>query len=60
MQRLLVVGFGDIARRAAPLLERRFTLDLQASAEVDARQWRSRGPIERMKEALARAWQYLL
>ena len=26
MQRLLVVGFGDIARRAAPLLERRFTL----------------------------------
>jgi len=26
MHRLLVVGFGDIARRAAPLLERRFTL----------------------------------
>ena len=26
MQRLLVVGFGDIARRAAALLERRFTL----------------------------------
>jgi nucleoside-diphosphate-sugar epimerase len=26
MQRLLVVGFGDIARRAAPLLERRFEL----------------------------------
>lgn len=26
MQRLLVVGFGDIARRAAPELERRFTL----------------------------------
>ena len=27
MQRLAVVGFGDIARRAAPLLERRFALD---------------------------------
>ena len=26
MQRLLVVGFGDIARRAAPLLEQRFTV----------------------------------
>src|SRR5436190_15583005 len=26
MQRLAVVGFGDIARRAAPLLERRFAL----------------------------------
>ena len=26
MQRLLVVGFGDIARRAVPFLERRFTL----------------------------------
>jgi len=26
MQRLLVVGFGDIARRAAPALERRFNL----------------------------------
>jgi nucleoside-diphosphate-sugar epimerase len=26
MQRLLIVGFGDIARRAAPLLGRRFTL----------------------------------
>src|SRR5690349_562601 len=27
MQRLAVVGFGDIARRAAPVLERRFTLE---------------------------------
>lgn len=27
MQRLAVVGFGDIARRAAPLLERRFALE---------------------------------
>jgi len=27
MQRLAVVGFGDIARRAAPWLERRFALD---------------------------------
>jgi nucleoside-diphosphate-sugar epimerase len=27
MQRLAVVGFGDIARRAAPLLERRFVLE---------------------------------
>src|ERR1044071_7845474 len=26
MQRLLIAGFGDIARRAAPLLGRRFTL----------------------------------
>lgn len=26
MKKLLIVGFGDIARRAAPLLERRFTL----------------------------------
>src|SRR3954469_23420019 len=44
MQRLLVVGFGDIARRAAPLLERRFALaplsrrcgfDLDQPAAVD-------------------------
>ena len=27
MQRLAVVGFGDIARRAAPLLERHFALE---------------------------------
>ncbi len=32
MQRLLIVGFGDIARRAAPRLERRFAI-LRASRE---------------------------
>lgn len=36
MQRLAVVGFGDIARRAAPLIERRFALErLSRSSGLD-------------------------
>lgn len=52
----LVVRDAAFARE----LERRFQLDLQASTPIEREDWERRGLLERTKEALARAWQYLL
>jgi cardiolipin synthase len=41
-------------------MERRFVLDVQASVEVDPAKWRRRGPFEKLKEWVARQWEYLL
>lgn len=41
-------------------LERRFQLDIEAAVAVDPEQWRKRPLGERMKEWVARQWEYLL
>ena len=41
-------------------MERRFLLDTQQSVAIDPQKWKERGPLERIKEALARAWEYML
>jgi cardiolipin synthase A/B len=41
-------------------MERRFSLDVKASVEVKAEQWARRGAFERLKEWVARQWEYLL
>ncbi len=41
-------------------MEKRYLLDVQASTPIDPQKWAQRGPVERAKEALARAWQYFL
>jgi cardiolipin synthase A/B len=41
-------------------MEKRYMADVQASTPVDPKKWAGRGPVERAKEALARAWQYML
>jgi cardiolipin synthase len=41
-------------------LERRFQLDIEAAVAVDREQWRKRPPGERVKEWVARQWEYLL
>ena len=41
-------------------MERRFVLDEQQAVAIDKRKWDERGPLERIKEALARAWEYML
>jgi cardiolipin synthase len=41
-------------------MEKRYLLDVQASTPIEPGQWARRGPVERAKEALARAWQYFL
>ena len=38
----------------------RFREDIAAAVEVDAASWRARGTGERLKEWLARQWEYLL
>jgi cardiolipin synthase A/B len=52
----LVIYDGGFARE----LERRFELDVEASYEVKLADWKERGAMERMKEWLARRWEYLL
>lgn len=41
-------------------LERRFELDMQAAVAIDAEAFRKRPPGRRLKEWLARQWEYLL
>jgi cardiolipin synthase len=41
-------------------MERRFELDLKAATAIDPESWRSRGVGSRLKEWVARQWQYLL
>jgi cardiolipin synthase len=41
-------------------MEKRYLADVQASTPIDPKKWADRGPVERAKEALARAWQYML
>jgi cardiolipin synthase A/B len=41
-------------------LERRFQRDVEAAATVDPEAWRRRGSSEKLKEWLARQWEYLL
>jgi len=52
----LVVEDADFARE----LERRFQLDLEAATPIDAEAWRNRGVRSRVKEWVARQWQYIL
>ena len=41
-------------------LERRFERDVEAAVTVDAEAWRRRAATEKLKEWLARQWEYLL
>src|SRR6185295_13557185 len=52
----LVVEDADFAG----VLERRFQLDLEAATPIDADAWRDRGAVNRVKEWVARQWQYIL
>ena len=52
----LVVRDAAFARE----MERRFILDTQQGVAIERREWDQRGPLERIKEALARAWEYML
>lgn len=44
----------------AAQMERRFLADVDAAVQIDAEAWRRRGALEKMKEWLARQWEYLL
>jgi cardiolipin synthase len=52
----LIVRDAGFARE----MERRFREDLAASEEIDADAWRARSAGEKLKEWLARQWEYLL
>jgi cardiolipin synthase len=52
----LIVHDAGFARE----LERRFHLDLQAAVELDPAAWRKRPARDKLKEWLARQWEYLL
>lgn len=52
----LIVQDAGFARE----MERRFREDIAASEEIDADAWRARGAGEKLKEWLARQWEYLL
>jgi cardiolipin synthase len=52
---VIVLG-APFARR----LEDLFARDVERSAEIALADWRGRGPLPRMKEWLARAWEYFL
>jgi len=49
-----------IDREMGSKMERLFALDEQASVEIDAPRWAERSAADRIKELLARQWQYLL
>ena len=52
----LIVEDAAFARQ----MEKRFQLDLEAATAIDPRTWRDRGMTSRVKEWVARQWQYLL
>jgi cardiolipin synthase len=52
----LIVQDAGFARE----LERRFELDLEAAVQIDAQEFRKRPPGRKLKEWLARQWEYLL
>jgi cardiolipin synthase len=52
----VIIQDADFARE----MERRFQLDVQAATPVEREQWRRRSAGERLKEWLARQWEYLL
>jgi cardiolipin synthase len=52
----LIVEDAGFARE----MEKRFQLDLEASTAIDPGTWRDRGVASRVKEWVARQWQYLL
>jgi cardiolipin synthase len=41
-------------------MERRFRSDVAASVQIDPQQWRSRGLAQKLREWIARQWEYLL
>jgi cardiolipin synthase A/B len=41
-------------------MEQMFQADLDAAVPIDLAVWERRGPVERMKEAMARIWEYWL
>jgi cardiolipin synthase A/B len=52
---LIVLGSG-FARE----MERRFELDVEAAVAVSLEEWKQRGLGQKLKEAIARQWEYLL
>ena len=52
----LIVLDGAFARE----MEKRFRLDLEAATAIDPQAWRDRGTVDKVKEWVARQWQYLL
>jgi cardiolipin synthase len=44
----------------ARTLESLFHRDVEHSAEITLAEWRQRGPVPRLREGFARAWEYLL
>jgi len=46
--------------RFAAELERRFREDARSSAEIKPEEWKKRGAVQRMKEWVARRWEYFL
>ena len=52
----LIVEDAGFARE----MEKRFQLDLDAATAIDAQTWRDRGAISKVKEWVARQWQYML
>ena len=52
----LIVEDAGFARE----MEKRFQLDLEAATPIDPRTWRDRGVTSKVKEWVARQWQYLL
>ena len=52
----LIVEDAGFARE----MEKRFQLDIQAATPIDSATWRDRGLASRVKEWVARQWQYLL
>ena len=52
----LIVLDGGFARE----MEKRFQLDVEAATPIDPQAWRDRGATSKMKEWVARQWQYML
>jgi cardiolipin synthase len=52
----LIVYGEDFARE----MEQRFRLDVKAAKRIDADEWARRGAKQKLKEWVARQWEYLL
>jgi cardiolipin synthase len=46
--------------RFAQEMEKRFRLDLEAATAIDPKTWRDRGAGSKVREWVARQWQYML
>jgi len=52
----LIIVDSNFARE----MEKRFRLDLEAATPIDPQAWQDRGTLSKVKEWVARQWQYLL